>query len=210
MSDDPKQIVEAGYDAVADRYAEWSQNEVTGSPAVEDLEQLLGMLSRDAAVLELGCGNGEPVARMLAPGRRYTGVDLSAEQLRRARELVPSGSFVKADYTKLELPTSSVDAVVALYTFGHVPLGELPGLLTRIASWLRPGGHLLATAGSRAHPDGVFDWLGVPMFFSGLDVEANLGLLAAAGLELQEHEVVCQDEGEEGKPCFLWVLARKP
>jgi SAM-dependent methyltransferase len=210
MSDDPKQIVEAGYDAVADRYAEWSQNEVTGSPAVEYLEQLLGMLSSDATVLELGCGNGEPAARMLAPGRQYRGVDLSAEQLRRARELVPSGSFVKADYTKLERPTSSVDAVVALSTFGHVPLGELPGLLTRIASWLRPGGHLLATAGSRAHPDGVFDWLGVPMLFSGLDVEANLGLLAAAGLELLEHEVVCQDEGEEGKPCFLWVLARKP
>jgi len=136
VSDDPKQIVEAGYDAVADRYAEWSQNEVTGSPAVAYVEQLLAMLSGDAAVLELGCGNGEPAARLLAPGRQYTGVDISAEQLRRAQELVPSGSFVKADYTKLDFPRSSVDAVVALYTFGHVPLDELPGLLSRIASWL--------------------------------------------------------------------------
>jgi predicted TPR repeat methyltransferase len=84
MSDDPKQIVEAGYDAVADRFADWSQNEVTGSPAVEYLEKLLGLLSRDAAVLELGCGNGEPAARMLARGRQYTGVDISTEQLRRA------------------------------------------------------------------------------------------------------------------------------
>ena len=147
---------------------------------------------------------------MLAPGREYTGVDISAEQLRRAQELVPSGSFVKADYTKLDFPRSSVDAVVALYTFGHVPLDELPGLLARIASWLRPGGHLLATAGSRAHPDGVYDWLGVPMFFSGFDVDTNLRLLSEAGLELLEHEVVCQDEGDEGKPCFLWILARKP
>lgn len=210
MSDDPKQIVEAGYDAVAGRYAEWSQNEVTGSPAVEYLEKLLGMLPREASVLELGCGNGEPAARMLAPGNQYTGVDVSAEQLRRAQQLVPSGSFVKGDYTKLEFPSSSFDAAVALYTFGHVPQGELPGLLTRIASWLRPGGHLLATAGSRPHPDGVFDWLGVPMFFSGFDVETNLNLIAEAGLDLVEHEVVCQDEGDEGKPCFLWVLARKP
>ena len=210
MSDDPKQIVEAGYDAVADRYAEWSQNEVTGSPAVAYVEQLLAMLSGDAAVLELGCGNGEPAARLLASGRQYTGVDISAEQLRRAQELVPSGSFVKADYTALDFPPSSVDAVVALYTFGHVPLDELPGLLSRIASWLCPGGHLLATAGSRAHPDGVYDWLGVPMFFSGFDVDTNLRLLSEAGLELLEHEVVCQDEGDEGKPCFLWLLARKP
>jgi SAM-dependent methyltransferase len=210
MPDDPKQIVESGYDAVAQRYAEWSQNEVTGSPAVEYLEKLLGMLSPDAAALELGCGNGEPAARMLAPGRPYTGVDISSEQLRRAQELVPGGSFVNGDYTKLDFPSSSFDAVVALYTFGHVPQGELPGLVARIASWLRPGGHLLATAGSRSHPDGIFDWLGVPMFFSGLDVDTNLGLIADCGLDLVEHEVVCQDEGDEGKPCFLWLLARRP
>jgi SAM-dependent methyltransferase len=210
MSDDPKQIVEAGYDAVADRYAEWSQNEIEGSPAVEYLEKLIAMLPPDAAVLELGCGNGEPAARMLAPGRQYTGVDISAEQLRRAQELLPSGSFVKADYTELEVPPASVDAVVALYTFGHVPRGELPGVLIRIGSWLRPGGLLLATTGRRDHPDAVYDWLGVRMFFSDLGLEVNLGLIADAGLEVIEHEVICQDEGEEGKPCFLWVLARRP
>jgi SAM-dependent methyltransferase len=209
MSDDPKRIVEAGYDAVADRFAEWSQNEIQGSPAVAYLERLSALLPSRATVLELGCGNGEPAARMLAPGNDYTGVDISAEQLRRARELVPSGQFLKADYTQLEWPQSSVDAVVALYTFGHVPRGELPAIFVRIAMWLRPGGHLLATTGSRDSADGVYDWLGVPMFFSGLDVDSNLRLLADAELELVEHEVVCQDEGEEGKPCFLWILARR-
>jgi cyclopropane fatty-acyl-phospholipid synthase-like methyltransferase len=210
MSDDPKMIVERGYDAVAERYAAWSQNEVIGSPAVEYLEKLLSVLPQGAAVLELGCGNGEPAARMLAAGREYTGVDISAEQLRRAQKLVPSGAFVKADYTELEFPPASVDAVVALYTFGHVPQRQLPGLLTRVASWLRVGGHLLATTGRRDEPDAIYDWLGVPMFFSGLDADTNLRLIREAGLELVENEVVCQDEGEEGKPCFLWILARKP
>ncbi|MEK6273790.1 MAG: methyltransferase domain-containing protein [Actinomycetota bacterium] len=207
---DPKQIVEAGYNAVADRYAEWSQNEIKGSPAVEYLEKLISMLPGGAAVLELGCGNGEPAARMLAPGRQYTGVDLSAEQLRRAQELVPSGAFVKGDYTKLVFPPSSTDAVVALYTLTHVPRAELAGLVARVASWLYPGGHLLATTVSRESVDGVYDWLGVPMFFSGMAADASLNLIAEAGLEVLEHEIVCQDEGEEGKPCFLWVLARRP
>lgn len=210
MSDDPKHIVERGYDAIAERYAQWSQQEITGSPAVDYLEKLLGLLPRGAVVLELGCGNGEPAARMLAPGHEYTGVDISAEQLRRAQELVPSGVFIKADYTKLEFAASSIDAVVALYTFGHVPQSELPGLLARIGSWLRPGGLLLATAGSRDHPDSVWPWLGIPMFFSGFDVDTNLRLLAEAGLEVVEQDVVCQDEGEEGRPCFLWFLARSP
>ena len=47
------------------------------------------------------------------------------------------------------------------------------------------------------------------MFFSGFDVETNLRLLAQAGLEVLEHEVVCQDEGDQGEACFRWVLATK-
>ena len=207
---DPKRIVEEGYDVVAERYAEWSQNEIEGSPSVAYLERLSELLPEEAAVLELGCGNGEPGARMLAARYRYTGIDLSSEQLRRAQALVPSADFLKADYTRLSWKLGSADAVVALYTFGHVPQGELPDLLSQIASWLRPGGHLLATMSSQDNPDGVYNWLGVPMFFSGFDVDANLNLIADAGLELVEHEVVCQDEGEEGNPCFLWVLARRP
>ena len=210
MSDDPKRIVERGYDAIADRYAEWARTEVTGSPAVDYLERLLALLPPGADVLELGCGNGEPAARMLAPGNRYRGVDISSEQLRRARANVPDAEFVKSDYTELEHPPSSVDAVVALYTFGHLPRAELAALYGRISFWLKPGGHLLATTGRRDEQGNVEEnWLGAPMFFSGFDVETNLRLLAEAGLELLEHEVVCQDEGEHGEACFLWVLARR-
>ena len=210
MSDDAKRIVERGYDAVAERYAQWAQNEVEGSPAIGYLVRLLGLLAPGADVLELGCGNGEPAARLLAPGHRYTGVDISAEQLRRASALVPTGQFIKADYTELEFPASSVDAMVALYTFGHVPRAQVAELYTRIASWLKLGGYLLATTGRADSPDTVdHDWLGAPMFFSGFDVETNLRLLAEAGLDVLEHEVVCQDEAEQGEACFLWVLARR-
>jgi cyclopropane fatty-acyl-phospholipid synthase-like methyltransferase len=210
LPSDPKRIVERGYDAIADRYADWARNEVKGSPAVAYLERLLSELPANAAVLELGCGNGEPAARMLAAEHEYTGVDISAQQLRRAQELVPAGIFIKADYTSLELPPESFDAVVALYTFGHVPRAELPGLYTGVASWLRPGGRLLATTGRRDELDNVEeDWLGAPMFFSTVDVETNLRLLAEAGLNVTEHEVVCQDEGEHGEACFLWVLATR-
>src|ERR1700736_4788635 len=155
LDDDPKQIVERGYDAIAARYGEWAHSEIKGSPAIEYLERLLDLIPAEGVVLELGCGNGEPAARMLGPGHRYTGVDISAEQLRRARELVPEAEFVKADYTNLDWPPSSVDAVVAVYTFGHVPRDEVAQLYVRIASWLRPRGHLLATTGRQDSPDAI-------------------------------------------------------
>jgi SAM-dependent methyltransferase len=207
---DPKRIVEEGYDAIAERYAMWAPT-IKGSPAVEYLERLLELLPDGSEVLELGCGNGEPAARMLAARHKYTGVDISREQLRRARTVVPGGDLVHADYTELELPAAAYDAVVALYTFGHVPREELPSVYGSVARWLRPGGYLLATTGRRDLPGEVEDdWLGAPMYFAGYDVEKNLQLLDQACLAVVAHEVVMQDEGEEGLAGFLWVLARKP
>jgi SAM-dependent methyltransferase len=207
---DPKAIVEQGYDTVADRYAEWART-IKGSPTVEYLERLLDLLPARADVLELGCGNGEPAARMLAAVHRYTGIDISRGQLRRARQLVPGAELVHADYTDVELPADSYDAVVALYTFGHVPRTELPDVVESIVHWLRPGGYLLATAGIRDSPGEVEDdWLGAPMFFASYDLDANLGLVTGVGLDLLEHRVVEIDEGEHGLVSFLWILARKP
>jgi SAM-dependent methyltransferase len=205
----PKVIVERGYDAIADRYAQWAPT-VEGSPAVAYLERLSSLLPSGSVVLELGCGNGEPAARMLAEKHIYTGFDISGEQVRRARALVPHGDFLQADYTELDLPAGSYDAAVALYTFGHVPREELPLVFSSIARWLRPGGYLLATTGARDDPGSVqANWLGAPMFFAGYDVETNLRLFADAGIDVIEHDVVTQDEGEEGLAAFLWVVGRR-
>jgi cyclopropane fatty-acyl-phospholipid synthase-like methyltransferase len=203
------ELVQKGYDAIADRYEAWTKT-VKGSPAVAYLERLLELLPDDSRILELGCGNGEPAARMLARRHRYTGVDISREQLRRAADRVPEATLLHADYTELELDAESFDAVVALYTFGHVPRERFPLVLDSVATWLVPGGHLLATLSCRDLPDDVQDdWLGVPMFFAGFDVPTNLDLLGRAGIDVIEHEVVEIDEGEEGFVSFLWVVARR-
>ncbi len=210
MAGDPKRIVAEGYDAIAGRYATW-QKGVAGSPRMRFLDRLLALLPRDAAVLELGCGAGVASTRILAERARLTGVDISGEQIRRARERVPSASFVQADMVELELPPASFDAVVAFYVFTHVPRAELPTLLERVHAWLRPRGFLLATFGASESAEGVqIDWLGVPMFFSSFDADENRALLRDAGFELLENEVVTQDELEEGEARFLWVLAQKP
>ena len=137
-------------------------------------------------------------------------MDLSTEQLRRARKLVPEAEFCHGDLAELDFSSESLDAVVSLYVFGHLPRAELPGLLERIALWLRPGGWLLATFG-RSGSEGVQDdWLGVPMFFGSYTDEETLGLVRDARLELERAEVVEIDEGEEGLAAFLWLLAWKP
>jgi 2-polyprenyl-3-methyl-5-hydroxy-6-metoxy-1,4-benzoquinol methylase len=101
------------------------------------------------AVLDIGCGCGVPLARdLVASGYAVTGVDLSAVQIRRARQLVPTARFLHADATQLRFPSSTFDAVVSLYALIHVPLDEQPPLLDRVGGWLRPGGWFLATTGA--------------------------------------------------------------
>jgi SAM-dependent methyltransferase len=144
---DPKQLVRRGYDALSYRYRADDAEDGNYGPW---LAVLGARIPDGAAVLDLGCGNGIPVARHLAAaGHSVTGVDSSQVQIRRARRLVPAASFLRADITKLTLPAATFDAVVCLYTLIHLPLEEQPPLLGRIAGWLRSGGWLLATTGHR-------------------------------------------------------------
>ena len=98
-----------------------------------------------------------------------------------------------------------------------MPTGDLPVLLARIAMWLRPSGLFLATFGAGGpHDSFVEDFLGAPMFFSGLDVETNERLVRKVGLEVLTSRVerVREPESEPGRgpqeAAFHWVLARKP
>src|SRR3954470_1321077 len=139
----PKEIVARGYDAIALRYAEWAGR--VESPALAWLRDLDARLPDRADVLELGCGRGVPGTRELARRHRVTGVDISAVQIELARHHVPEAGFVHADASDLEIAGGSLDAVVALFFFGHIPVDEQGTLIGRIAGWLREGGLLLAT-----------------------------------------------------------------
>ena len=207
MSDRRTNLVAAGYDAMADKWEDWSAR-VTDDPRHEWLEELLAVLPAEARVVELGCGNGTRETRELAAHTRLTGVDLSEEQLRRARERVPATEFVHGDLTTIEFDADSLDAVAAFYVLNHVPRELLPGLFERIHRWLHPGGHLLATLGASDLPDWEGEWLGVPMFFSGYAPEVNARLLRDAGFELVRDEPVTITE-PEGAVTFHWVLARR-
>ena len=202
---DPREIVRRGYDALSYRYRADDAGE--GGYAGW-LAALRRRLPPGGAVLDLGCGAGVPVARSLAAaGFTVTGVDLSEVQLARARRLVPEASFLRADATRVRFRAGSFDAVVCLYTLIHLPLEEQPGLLGRIAGWLRPGGWLLATAGQEAWTGTEDGWLGgsATMWWSHADAATYRDWIARAGLE-----VVAQDLVPEGEGAHALFWARRP
>jgi len=205
----PQDVVARGYDAGADAFAAW-QRRIRGWSRFERLEELLALLPGRPDVLELGSGAGVRSTRLLAERTNLMGIDISAEQVRRARERVPRARFVHADFTQVELERGSFDAVVSFYVFNHVPREELGPLLGRIGAWLRPGGYLLASFGASDLPGWYGTWLdGVETFFSGFDPPVTLALVRAADFEVVRNELETIRE-PEGEATFFWVLARKP
>jgi SAM-dependent methyltransferase len=208
-TDDPAAIVAAGYDRIGDRYLEWSG--LRPSPARRSALDLADtLIPAGADVLELGCGAGIPMTARLAAGRRLTGIDVSGEQVRRARRNVPGATFEIADMTTWDAAPASLDAVVAFYSLTHVPRDRQPVLFARVREWLRPGGVFIASLGVEDDPGGVEeDWLGVPMYFSHFSARVNRRLLAEAAFVVERAEVVVEPEDRHDAR-FLWVVARVP
>jgi cyclopropane fatty-acyl-phospholipid synthase-like methyltransferase len=205
---DPRvQIVAAGYDQMADTFAAW-RDRIEGDPRHEWARDLAARLPDGADVLELGCGAGVPDTADLAARFRVTGVDVSAEQIRRARANVPAATFVQEDFLELELPDESFDAVCSFYALNHVPRERLGELLERIARWLRPGGFAMHAFGASDLEGWTGEWLGAETFFAGFEPPENRHLVEAAGLRILRDEVVTFTE-PDGPAQFHWILAQR-
>jgi cyclopropane fatty-acyl-phospholipid synthase-like methyltransferase len=207
MTDPRAQLVADGYDAMADTWEAWKA-QITDDPRAAWCEELLTRLPEGARLIELGSGGGTPETVLLARRFRLTGVDLSAEQVRRARERVPEANILEADFTEVDFAAGSIDAVAAFYSFNHVPRDHLAGLYGRIREWLVPGGLFLVALGTGDTDDWVGEWLGAPMFFSSWPPDTNRQMLVDAGFVLLRDELVTISE-PEGAATFQWVLARR-
>lgn len=198
---DPKELVRRGYDRISRAYRADDAEEGEYAPWLDLVEK---RVPPGSAVLDLGCGCGVPVARRLAQGYAVTGVDLSAVQIARARELVPEATFVCADMSSVEFPPASFGAVVCLYALIHLPLAEQPPVLRAVATWLRPGGIFLATVGHTAWTGMEKDWLGVEggdMWWSHADAATYRLWLVEAGLTAEQETFV--PEGAGGHTLFV-------
>lgn len=206
ITDPRKAVVATGYDAIAERYLEWS-----GGAQVRNLylQQFYDLVPVGGRVLDLGCGAGVPVAKKLAERTSVVGVDISPAQITLARQKVPEANFINADMMAVEFPPESFDGISAFFSLTHLPRDEHAAMLRRISTWLRPSGVFVASMGDIGSDDEIEnDWLGAPMFFSHFDTATNSQLIRDTGLT-PIHEEIVEHIEDECMVRFLWVIARK-
>lgn len=205
---DPRTLVREAYDRASHAYR-GDEFEYAGSGYAYWLDRFMARLVPGSRVLDAGCGNGLPAARELARAHWVTGIDLSAVNVERARQLVPGATFECADMTSVEFEPASFDAVVAFYSLINVPLIEQAALVRRFADWLVPGGWLLATVGQEAWTGIETDWRGVAglqMYYSHAHVTQYCAWFEQAGLVVEEQGRIPL----RGNPGYAMLIAAKP
>lgn len=184
--DEWTQGVAAAYDRAAHAYHQARRDL---SPSLRRyLEALVRPLPAGAAVLDVGCGTGQPVAKYLVErGFEVTGLDISPRLLALARQQLPGTRFIHGDMRKAEIH-SLFHAIVAWDSVFHVPREEHAALFGRFKTWLRPFGRLLVSLGGSAW-EGASEMLGETFYYSGFAPEESLDLLRLAGFEILIREI---------------------
>ena len=123
----------ARYDGLADWYDEKFQPAALEGEGWQAVARLLGEGS--GALLDLGCGTGAYAAGLAELGWKVTGVDVSEDMLRRARER--GVKVVRADATSLPFADATFGAAVSIFT--HTDFDDFRGALREVARVLEPG-----------------------------------------------------------------------
>ena len=112
------------------------------------LDALADALQPGAAILDLGCGMGEPIMRYLVEKQFVvTGVDASAAMIAIARTRFPDTRLLVRDMRCLDL-RETFGAVIAWHSFFHLPYEDQRAMFATFARLLEPGGLLMFTSGS--------------------------------------------------------------
>lgn len=165
------------------------------------LDRFLEIAGTGAAILDVGCGSGVPIAAYLVGrGARVIGVDSSPELLAAFARNVPGGEAILCDMRKLGL-RRQFRGVLAWDSLFHLTQADQRAVLPRLAALAAPGGALMFNSGPA---DGVAigTFEGEPLFHASLDPGAYRALLARTGFSLVAHQANDADCG--GRTVWLW------
>ncbi|MGV7230042.1 MAG: class I SAM-dependent methyltransferase [Nitrospirales bacterium] len=166
-----------------------------GREAILFLQDHVDLLPK-GHVLDLAMGEGRNGVFLATKGFQVTGVDISAEGLKKAETLAAElGVTIKtvvADLESYEIPTNTFDVIICTYYLQR-------DLFSKIAAALKPGGMALIETYTMDHLQ----------YRSGFNkaflLEPNELLSMLPGLRIVRYQEV-----DTGKAAFASILAQKP
>lgn len=164
------------------------------------LDRFTALIPAGGAVLDLGCGSGEPIARHLVEaGFRVTGVDSSAAMIALCQQRFPEQDWHVADMRGLALGRR-FDGILAWDSFFHLDHVDQRRLFPIFRDHAAAGAALMFTSGP-SHGIALGQLEGETLFHSSLDPAEYQALLAANGFQVVAHRA--EDPGCGGHTIWL-------
>ena len=202
------------WNRIARKYARDPIADMAGYDAT--LRRVLGLLSSDQNVLEIGCGTGTTALRLAPSTRRLLATDVSAGMIaiahqKLAAQPVPQLSFTVADADTPVAP-GEFDVVLAFNVLHLV--SDLDHALESAAQNLRPGGLLISKTACISEMNPLIPYLALPLMRAigkaphvlCFDAEALQSAIARQGMDI----VSVERHGTRGKDIRVFIVARKP
>jgi SAM-dependent methyltransferase len=204
MSDTPKGQAAAAA-AVVDLYRRhadaWTR--VRGASTFVErpwIERFASLMPSGGGVLDIGCGNGEPIGRFLSErGLAVTGVDASLPLIEAARAGLPAQTWLAGDMRTLELGRR-FDGLIAWHSFFHLSAEDQRSMFTVFQRHAGPGAVLMFTSGPAAGV-ALGEFEGEELHHASLDPQAYTDLLASTGFAVLDH--VSNDPDTQGATVWL-------
>ena len=164
------------------------------------VERFAALLPPGGAVLNLGCGTGDPIARaLLSCGYGVVGVDASPTMIALARERFPADWFPGAEWHVADMRALALgrrfDGVLAWHSCFHLTPADQRALFPVFAAHAARGAALLFTSGLEAG-ETLGEWEGELLYHGSLDPAEYATLLAEQGFAVVAHaarDAACGD-----------------
>lgn len=141
------------YDLIADWYA-CERRTDTDAVGIAEVTQLFQTLPPSAKVLDVGCGHGLPLSKLLVnAGVEVLGVDSSQRMADKFRRNLPSTPVVCSPIQTAALTADYFDGAVSWGMMFHLNRDEQSKAVAAVAIALKTGGRFLFTSGDPEEDD---------------------------------------------------------
>ncbi|TCL69822.1 class I SAM-dependent methyltransferase [Rhizobium sp. BK251] len=164
------------------------------------MDRFMALVPPGGAILDIGCGSGEPLARhLIASGYALIGVDSSPTLIGMCRARFPDHDWLVADMRGLSLGRRFA-GLLAWDSFFHLTPEDQRGMFELFANHAAEGAALMFTSGP-AHGEAIGTFAGEPLYHGSLAPEEYRRLLGRHGFEIVAH--VAEDASCGGHTIWL-------
>jgi ubiquinone/menaquinone biosynthesis C-methylase UbiE len=123
------------YDKTAQEYTE----NVKGLTMEKEMSEFLPFIQGSKLILDIGCGSGRDVKKIIKNGYKAIGLDPSKELLKIAKQETTETTFIQAYAQNLPFRNQTFEGIWSCSTLIHIPKKDISSTLREIYRTLKPG-----------------------------------------------------------------------